>query len=113
MTALACQLCVFGFRSIRWSIFLALTFTVGCVFSPIATAATARISLSNDMVLEQMTVGRTNVNYAQSLVSCPAGWVRSACSGGVSGTSERDSHAIPIGSDSCQFSGNTSRNGSI
>lgn len=88
-----------------------------CVLSPDSVAAEEPTRVRSlgaaEVGLEQMTVGRTGVDYAQSLVSCPAGWVRSGCSGGVSGTSERDTHAIPVGTDSCRFAGNTNRTGYI
>lgn len=96
---------------------VAWAIVVVCVLGPGAVMAEepteVRSPVSGEVGLEQMTVGRSGVSYAQSLVSCPAGWVRSGCSGGVSGTSERDTHAIPVGPDSCRFSGNTNRSGYI
>lgn len=53
------------------------------------------------MELQQMIVASQN-SPAPSRVNCPDGWTRTGCSGGIGGTSQRDTPARPIGENGCQ-----------
>ena len=67
---------------------------------------------ASSIYIHEQTVYSGTRNFP-ARVDCPAGWIRTGCSGGIDTTSKRDVHAVPVGTRGCQMRVDRNRQGNV